>query len=698
MSQLMFLLLEDSLLDSELIRATLTEGGITCELMHVTTAAEFTDALAQNRFDLILSDYSLPGFDGIAALEMAQQCSPNIPFIFVTATMGEEVAIETLKLGATDYVLKQRLSRIVPSITRALREADEHQARKKAENDLHEREQEFQALVENSTDVIARIDRQLRYVYINPAIKRATGISVSVLSGKNAAELGFPEEIYAEWEERLRQVFSSGIGCFFEFDFMSPNGMRYYQARVEPEFSVSGEVRSLLTIARDVTDYKNVEQALRTNEAELREQKEELEKLNSLKDEFLAVLSHELRSPLNAILGWSKILRSRKLDTATFERALETIERNAKLQTQLIEDLLDVSRIIRGKLTLHPQPTNLVLVIEAAIDTMRLAAQAKSISLQFNILENDKLDTCNHEENTSLVEYIPAKTSLDSNNFKFKVLGDSSRLQQIIWNLISNAIKFTPTGGQVEVFLQVVKQGKEAGDIAKITVKDTGTGIRSDFIPYVFESFRQADGSTTRRFGGLGLGLAIVRHLVELHGGNIDVSSGGEGQGSTFTLQIPLIPTPEAKVSSSIEENLNSVSTTEVTELSSENKPLLGVSILVVDDDDDSRNFLTFALTDSGAKVYSVDSAALAFDAMGSFQPNLIVSDIGMPQEDGYSLMQRIRQLPKYLGGDIPAIALTAYAGDIDRQRSILAGFQTHLAKPVMPNELIDAVIELIGE
>jgi PAS domain S-box-containing protein len=703
MSQLMFLLLEDSLLDSELIRATLTEGGITCTLMHVTTAAEFADALTQKKFDLILSDYSLPGFDGIAAMEMAQQYSPSTPFIFVTATMGEEVAIDTLKLGATDYVLKQRLGRIVPSILRALREAEEHKARKKAENDLHDREQEFQALVENSTDVIARIDHQLRYVYVNPAIKRATGIPVSVLSGKNAAELGFPPQIYSEWEERLRQVFSSGIGCFFEFDFMSPKGMRYYQARVEPEFSLTGEVRSLLTIARDVTDYKNVEQALRNNEAELREQKEELEKLNNIKDEFLAVLSHELRSPLNAILGWSKILRSRKLDSATFERALETIERNAKLQTQLIEDLLDVSRIIRGKLTLHPQPTNLVPVIEAAIDTMRLAAQAKSITLQFEILDNDRLDTSNYGENTNLNSYLPAKTSIDLNNFnstnlKYKVLGDSSRLQQIIWNLVSNAIKFTPTGGQVEVLLQLAKQEQESRHFAQITVKDTGMGIKSDFIPYVFESFRQADGSTTRRFGGLGLGLAIVRHLVELHGGSVDVSSGGEGQGSTFTLQIPLIPTPEPKVFSPIEEDLNSVSSIEVTELSSQNKPLLGVSILIVDDDEDSRTFLTFALADSGAKIYSVATAALAFDAMESFHPNLIVSDIGMPQEDGYSLIKRIRQLPKYLGGDTPAIALTAYAGDSDRQKATLAGFQTHLAKPIMPDDLVDAVIQLIGD
>jgi CheY-like chemotaxis protein len=401
------------------------------------------------------------------------------------------------------------------------------------------------------------------------------------------------------------------------------------------------------------------------------------------------VLSHELRSPLNAILGWSKILRSRKLDTATFDRGLETIERNAKLQTQLIEDLLDVSRIIRGKLTLHPQPTNLVLAIEAAVDTMRLAAQAKSINLQFQTLNSQQ------EKNTQATNYPHSNLSSNiSNNIKFKVLGDSSRLQQIIWNLISNAIKFTPTGGQVEVLLQAVKRGNEQPDFAQITVRDTGMGISSNFIPYVFESFRQADGSTTRRFGGLGLGLAIARHLVELHGGSINVSSPGEGKGSTFTLQIPLMSIPEVKVLKNPAENLDSASTPEP----NQNQPLVGMNILVVDDDDDSRDFLTFALTESGAKIYSAESAASAFGAMESFQPNLIISDIGMPQEDGYSFMQRIRQLPEYLGGQIPAIALTAYAGDSDRQKAILAGFQTHLAKPIMPDELVDAVIQLIGQ
>ena len=304
MSKLRLVLLEDSLLDAELSHALLMESGIEYELVHVKTRAEFQTALEQDRFDLILSDYSLPSFDGISALEMAHRLCPNVPFIFVTATMGEEVAIETLKRGATDYVLKQRLERLVPSVQRALREAEERRARQQAE------------------------------------------------------------------------------------------------------------------------------QALRASEAQLRQQAEELQQANRVKDEFLAVLSHELRSPLNAILGWSQLLRSRKFDAATLNRALETIERNAKLQTQLIEDLLDVSRILQGKLTLHPQPTSLVTVIEAAIDTMRLAAEAKKIQL---------------------LSLLNPGVGL--------VSGDHNRLQQVVWNLLSNAIKFTPTNGRVEIRLERVEIG-----------------------------------------------------------------------------------------------------------------------------------------------------------------------------------------------------------------------------------------------
>jgi PAS domain S-box-containing protein len=707
MSGLRFLLLEDSLLDVELIHARLTEGGIVCHLQQVKTRIEFQTALEQDSFDLILSDYSLPGFDGITALEIAQRLCPDTPFLFVTATMDQEVAIETLKNGATDYILKQRLERLVPSTRRALREAQERQARKKAEAELHRREQEFRALVENSPNIIARIDRSLRCAYVNPVIEQAAGIPPSMLIGKTMAELGVPEEIYAPWEARLREVFVTGIAYFFEFDFQSADGTRSYQSQILPEFAIDGSVETLLSITSDITVSKETEQALRASEAQLRQQKEELEKANQLKDEFLAVLSHELRSPLNAILGWSKILRTRKLDTATFERALETIERNAKLQTQLIEDLLDVSRIIRGKLTLHSQPTSLVPAIEAAIDTMRLAAQAKSIDLQFKILdleivggeqENPRQTLVHQTERIGVVTSGQAKSKIQKS--KFRVLGDPNRLQQIIWNLVSNAIKFTPEGGRVEVQLSIqTEQWAQRTAMlhtscptphAQITVKDTGIGISPHFLPYVFDSFRQADGSTTRKQGGLGLGLAIVRHLVELHGGTVVASSLGEGQGATFAVNLPLLV--EGR-----EWNIGIHEKPSHSPLPTPDYPLTGKRILVVDDDSDSRDFLQVVLEECGAEATAVSSASKALEVLVSFRPDLLLSDIGMPEQDGYTLIRQVRTLPPALGGGIPAIALTAYASEKDRQKAFAAGFQKHLSKPIVPDQLIDVIVELVG-
>ncbi|MEH1813290.1 MAG: AAA family ATPase [Nostoc sp.] len=375
------------------------------------------------------------------------------------------------------------------------------------------------------------------------------------------------------------------------------------------------------------------------------------EAANRIKDEFLAVLSHELRTPLNPILGWAKLMRTRKLDRATSDRALETIERNAKLQTQLIEDLLDVSRILQGKLNLNFYRINLVSVIEAAIETVRLSAEAKSIQIQ-TILESGVGE----------------------------VLGDANRLQQVIWNILSNAIKFTPIGGQVKIKLQQV------GSQAQVCVTDTGKGIAPEFLPYVFDYFRQADGATTRKFGGLGLGLAIVRHLVELHGGTVQAESLGEAQGATFTVRLPCLQDESKKIKNA-KDNSSLVA--------DQSSPLSGLEILVVDDDADMREFLPFMLEQYGATVTVAASAIEALTALSQSQPNLIISDIGMPEMDGYMLMRQIRSLEPEQGGTIPAIALTAYAGEMDHQQAIAVGFQQHISKPVDPEELVKAIASL---
>ncbi|MDF5709371.1 MAG: PAS domain S-box protein [Nostoc sp. S4] len=418
--------------------------------------------------------------------------------------------------------------------------------------------------------------------------------------------------------------------------------------------------------------------------ASLQRRKEQLIQANRIKDEFLAVLSHELRTPLNPILGWSKMLQSKKYDQPTTTRALQTIERNAKLQTQLIEDLLDVSRILQGKLSLNIAPVNLLSAIAAALETVRLAAQAKSINLQFEILDSGLEDTNRNfasidfnQQLDNLKSQIQVEVSAhQSCDPKFLVAGDSVRLQQVIWNLLSNAIKFTPQGGRVKISLASVNSQ------AQLQVCDTGKGITPDFLPYVFDYFRQADGATTRKFGGLGLGLAIVRHIVELHGGTVKAESLGEEQGATFTVMLPLI--------------INNLNNQEIDRQSDDLPNLNGLKVLLVDDERDTRELIAFILEQSGAVVTQVASAVEALQVLPNFQPNLLLSDIGMPEVDGYMLMRQIRDMPPELGGKIPAIALTAYAAQIDYQQALAAGFKQHITKPVEPAKLIRAIAKLI--
>ena len=386
----------------------------------------------------------------------------------------------------------------------------------------------------------------------------------------------------------------------------------------------------------------------------------EAEGANRAKDEFLSILSHELRTPLNAILGWSAMLRQRTLSEDKVLRALETIERNAKSQAQLIEDILDISRIITGKLRLQVRPVNLVPVIESAIESVRLAAEAKSIRLQSRIDSQAGL-----------------------------LLGDANRLQQVVWNLLSNALKFTPKDGRVEIRLQRVNSH------AEITVSDTGLGISSDFLPFVFDRFRQHDSTTTRSYGGLGLGLAIVRQLVELHGGTVTVVSPGIGQGTTFTVTLPamIIPLPPNDP-----EPLNSIVETKPRVEAS--PTLEGLQILVVDDEADALELLNTILQNNGAEVIAVASVKQALTIIETAtdrSPDVLVSDIGMPDEDGYSLIRKLRQLEAQRGGKLPAIALTAYAGSDDRRQALLAGFQMHLTKPVDAAELVAVVASLTG-
>ncbi|BAY32353.1 PAS/PAC sensor hybrid histidine kinase [Nostoc carneum NIES-2107] len=428
---------------------------------------------------------------------------------------------------------------------------------------------------------------------------------------------------------------------------------RWHLHQAVPLKNERGEVIKWFGTATDIDDQKQLEQERAKALAHEKLAREEAERANRIKDEFLAVLSHELRSPLNPILGWVQLLQGRKMDEARTAQALATIERNAKLQAQLIEDLLDISRIMRGKLTLKAASVSLVFVITAALETVRLAAEAKSIHIA---------------------------VSLDPE--VSKVSGDAARLQQAVWNLLSNAVKFTPIGGRVEVKLT------QMNSQAQIQVIDTGKGINPEFLPHVFEYFRQEDGSTTRQFGGLGLGLAIARQIVEMHGGTIWADSSGEGEGACFIIQLPLLK----------DENSNEqIQASHVSPLPQ--LPLAGIRTLVVDDNADTRELLAFLLQENGAIVRAIASAIDAWQELEQFQPDILLSDIGMPEIDGYTLIRHIRNLQaQQQKPPIPAIALTAYAGESDKEEAVKAGFQRHIAKPIDPNSVIAIVLELLRE
>jgi signal transduction histidine kinase len=402
--------------------------------------------------------------------------------------------------------------------------------------------------------------------------------------------------------------------------------------------ALSAEIEERAKIERERVQLLRREQAARL----------EAERANRLKDEFLATLSHELRTPLNAIMGWAHVLGQSSHDRDTVLRASSVIRQNASSQSQLIDDILDVSRIVGGRLVLDTSLVELHAVIDDAIESLMPAAAAKSIQVGRNL------------------------------DREIRMIGDRDRLQQVVWNLVSNALKFTPKGGRVEVSLQDVD-----GD-AQISVADTGIGISAEFLPFVFDRFRQADSSMSRRHSGLGLGMAIVRHLVELHGGTVSVESGGENQGTTFRLRMArhtgaAPELPDAPVRSLPEE----LSETEL-------EHLTGVHVLIVEDDTDSRNVLAVLLQRLGAIVEAVSSAKEAFDRVSHRPPDVLVSDIGMPDEDGYSLMRRVRQMG--MARKLPAIALTAYARKQDAEAAVEAGYDCHLPKPVAPADLIRAI------
>ena len=527
--------------------------------------------------------------------------------------------------------------------------------RKRMEVSLREKEQAFSAIFDQAFQLMGQLTPQGIVLSVNQIALQVVNTSHEAVCGQYLWDTPWWNHNAALQAKLKRSVAKASQGEFirYEADFPGADGATFtIDFSLKPVMNDAGEVMLLIAEGRDITQRKQAEAERDKLLQAARSAREVAETANRIKDEFLAVVSHELRTPLNPILGWSQMLRKRQLNAEKTEYALATIERNAKIQAQLINDLLDVSRILRGKLSLEAAPVNLATVIRMAKETVGLAAEAKSIEIE---------------------------TDLDP--AVGPVSGDASRLQQVVWNLLSNAIKFTPDGGRVTVCLG------QSENRAKITVSDTGKGIDPSFLPHVFERFHQEDAATTRKFGGLGLGLAIVSSLVELHGGTIEVQSPGENQGATFTVSLPFTSNP-----AEIEP---------VVELPAVPESLEGVYVLVVEDDENAREVVTYLLEMHGATVITTDSAAAAIAALTqaastSHKVDIILSDIGMPKVDGYMLMRQVRSLPPEQGGNTPAIALTAYASEVDHRQSALAGFQKHIAKPIEFEKLIKVISQLL--
>jgi PAS domain S-box-containing protein len=590
--------------------------------------------------------------------------------------LDRRIEVEALHGQGHHFPVELSISRVngvdPPLFTATARDITD---RKKSEEELRRSGQQLRATFEQAAVGIAIASLDGRMVQPNLKFQEIIGYSAQELAARTFMEVTHPED-RAATAANVKRLLAGEISHYaMEKRYLRKDGVPIWSLTTAALMRAEhGQPVRFIGVVEDITERKLTEQALQHSEQMLRDALEDrrvlleseraarsaAERLSEMKDEFLATLSHELRTPLSAILGWAHILRRGPGKPDDLAKGLDVIERNSRIQTQLIDELLDTSRITSGKVRLDVQPVEPAVFVLAAMETVRPAADAKGIRIEHAL-------------------GAPGAA----------VQGDPSRLQQVIWNLLSNAIKFTPQGGTVEVKLARVASH------AEISVGDTGAGISAEFLPHVFERFRQADASTTRRHGGLGLGLAIVRSLVEQHGGSVHAASAGEGQGATFTVRLPLAQRRPAREPVTPERPLAPRNETEVVPQDFRTVDLSGLKVLVVDDEPDARTLIERVLGECEADVMLTASAAEALRLLDTEQADVLVSDIGMPDVDGYELMRRIRASGNPASGAIPAIALTAFARPEDRQRALAAGFHEHLSKPVEPSELVAKVAEL---
>ncbi len=669
-------------------------GDLGANLVRSTSGAEALRCLLNDDFAVILLDVQMPQMDGfeVASLIRSRQRSRDTPIIFLTAFgSNEQFMFKGYALGAVDYLIKPIAASILLSKVaifielfkknEALRQKTEmlqqqtdalqrQSTQLEAINtQLQTSEERFRLLCTCSPVGVFVTDPEGDIVYTNPRFRTICQLSEDCPVDEGWLGKVHPDDLNlarSSWADYM----ADGQEYSQEFQFVTDGegGQCWVAIRAARLMSEQKTFLGFVGTIENITERRQAEAA---NAQVIREQaaRQEAETANRMKDEFIAILSHELRTPLNSILGWSHLLRSRDLAAEKVAYALDTIERNANAQKQLIEDMLDVSQIVRGKLQLHCQPLDLVAVAQAALETVRPAATEKDIVLVTNLADCPRLE----------------------------VTGDMLRLQQVIWNLLTNAVKFTPNHGQVEMHIAVVDnavvddlptpQPPPTAAYAQLRVTDTGLGIDAKFLPHIFDRFRQADSSTTRAQGGLGLGLAIVHYLVEQHQGYVWAESDGLDQGSTFTVVLPLRETPSQALPAP-----SGASTAGQTSAA-----LAGKALLIIDDDADTRDFLRFLLEDQGAVVTTAASARQGLDLLNASPPALLLCDISMPDMDGYQLMHTIRtQLPSPQA-QVPAIAITAHARLSDQTQAVTAGFQAHLAKPIEAETLIRTILQVAG-
>jgi len=626
--------------------------------VRIVTATSGPDALRlllAEPFAVVLLDVQMPGMDGFetASLIKRHPRTAATPIIFVTASHRDSDGLfQVYETGAVDYMLKPFEPGILRSKVRAFVDLYQRERRVK--------EQEFRAVLDSMPLCVWALDAEGNTRYRNRSCLEYAGEG-DAGGPFDASALIHPDDagdVQIQWARAL--ACGQPLEVQYRLRRARDGSYRWHVGRVVPQHGPNGDahrVTGWIVTATDIESQKRAEGAYARLVVEERQAREEAQAANRAKDEFLATLSHELRTPLNAMIGWTRMLRTRKLAPDKVGKALETIERNARAQAELIEDILDVSRIITGKLRIEIRAVDLAAIVDAAVESVRPAAEAKQIALGRRI-----------------GELAP------------RLQADPARLQQVIWNLLSNAIKFTPPGGRVGVDVEAAD-----GEVV-IRVTDTGRGIHPDFKPFVFDRFRQLDSSSKRAHGGLGLGLAIVRHLVELHGGTVACESAGEGQGATFVVRLPA-RAGDVQTRAVAGDRVRAFTPGPPADEGSVS--LAGVRVLLVDDEPDARELLTEVLEQYGARVASAASADEALAFIERERPDVVLSDIGLPGEDGYALIGRLRALPPDRGGVTPAAAITAYARSDDARRALAAGYQRHAPKPIQPLALARLVHDL---